>query len=356
MKRLAIITGEYPDVPSGIGDYAYNLVKTLNSDDIYVITSIHKDILDDENVFKVDWTFFSLYKIFKFLKFKSIGNVNIQFPPTLLGKYSFKLQVLCIVIRICGVKVITTLHEFDNLHFLRKLSVVPFLVFSNKIIVVLDDQKRNILKKFPFIKDSKIRSISIGSNISKVNNKINFDSKIITFFGVFYPSKNSEKAVDYMAKIEELFPSRYVFRFVGATHPYYKEYMSDFQRYANSKLKNTEWKLNSPLNEVGQHLKDSFVSILYYNDGLSLRRGSFLAMAVNGIPVVSNKKKETIGVDDIELNGLYWFDETLDISDDVKKLFEDADEYSKCSRNIGLFGEQFTFSSVAKQYIDFMEL
>ena len=79
MLRLAIICADYPDLPSGIGDYTHKLVSELRAGnvEVHVITTSHDQIRADAQTLQVDWSISSLGRITRYCREHAIQFINI---------------------------------------------------------------------------------------------------------------------------------------------------------------------------------------------------------------------------------------------------------------------------------------
>jgi glycosyltransferase involved in cell wall biosynthesis len=350
--KIAIITGDYPHIRSGVGDYSYRLATELRTKiNVSIITSKDKGIVDENNIIKIDWKVKEFFGLLRFLKREQIGLVNIQYPTLLYGKFNLVPHLYCILLRLLGIKVITTLHEYSNIHWLRSLSELIFVLFSHKVVVTTHFERQALLSHLRLlITSEKIRVIHVGTSIDVCNTKPNLDSSVVTFFGLFYPNKGSEAAVNLMAAIQKGVRKQLVFRFIGGTHAYYKDYFANFKKFTNERLANTQWVVDSALDEICNHIKDSFVSVLWYKDGASLRRTSLLAMIANGIPVITNRGIFSDDLAPVEDRGVFYCETEREAVPIFENLATDEDFYSSCHNHLLEFSREFRFEKIADQY------
>ena len=344
------MTGDYPGIISGISDYSSRLKEHLEAlgDQVYVITSRDERVSDEGIALKIAWNLSGLRTLGSFLKRNGITLLNIQYPCSLYGKYNLFPHLYVMLLRLCGVKILTTLHEFSNINLLRRLSEYLFIVFSQRIIVTNGLDYNAIKRRIPFIGE-KVSVVPIGSNIEGVNEKPRFGSRYITYFGIFYPRKGAERVIDIMETLDRRFENKYIFKFIGGAHPYYPDYLGRFREIAESRLSRTEWHLDLPLDDIGPLLADSFLGVMYFRDGASLRRGSLLAAIANGVPVISNRGAGT-DLREIEEKGLFYVDADLSNCVEIVQKLQREELYRSVFSSLIRFAKRFDFRAIAREY------
>jgi glycosyltransferase involved in cell wall biosynthesis len=349
-KRLVIISADYPDVISGIGDYAY-LLKTHLDDagiDTCVITTENEKIKNATNTLKINWKLWDIVKVLNTLKEWNAAILIFQYPGILYGRYSLVPHLFIIILRVFGYKIVTTIHEYSNVVLLRRLSEWIFIVCSHRVIVT-STQQRNSLSNY-FGVQKKIQVIPIGPNIPALGPRPNHESNIIISFGMFYPNKNMEDVIDFMKSIEQRYGDKYIFRFVGGYHIHFMDYYEKIREKATKTLSNVEWMLNRPHNEVYDFIKDAFLAIQFYNDGASIRRGTLVGIMANGIPMISNKGSSGDELSAIEGNGLFYANTENDVLGYLDKLISDKEYYYKCSMVLQKESINYNFNSIVASY------
>jgi glycosyltransferase involved in cell wall biosynthesis len=348
--KVALMTGDYPGIISGISDYSSRLKEHLEAlgDMVYVITSLTDRVADESVALKIAWGMAGFRELRRFLKANGIKALNIQYPCSLYGKYNLFPHLYAVLLRLCGVKIITTLHEFSNINLLRRLSEYIFIIFSHRIIMTNSRDHDAMKRQIPFIGE-KVSVVPIGSNIGGVNESPRFGSRYITYFGIFYPRKGAERVIDIMETLDRSFENKYIFKFIGGAHPYYPDYLGRFREIAESRLSRTEWHLDLPLDDIGPLLADSFLSVMYFRDGASLRRGSILAAIANGVPVISNRGAGT-DLREIEEKGLFYVDEDLSNCVEIVQKLQREEFYRSVFSSLIRFAKRFDFRAIAREY------
>ena len=106
----------------------------------------------------------------------------------------------------------------------------------------------------------------------------------VGYFGYIRPLKGLEAFVEAAGQLQQAGKKVYV---MGQTQPEFKEFYEPF--LLALRQKGITYISDKPAEEVADILADTKIMYLPYPDGLSERRGSFLAAVVNGAAVVSRE-------------------------------------------------------------------
>jgi glycosyltransferase involved in cell wall biosynthesis len=354
LANIAIITSDYPDFISGIGDYAYKLRNYLSDHNrkTYVISSNFELINKNTTSLVVNWKISEIPKILNFIKQKCISCIIIQYPGLLYGKFNIVIHLLCIIIRMKRICVITTLHEFNNVHFLRRLSELIFVLASHLIVFTTDSEASNPIINILF--KQKVRIIPIFPNINFPSNSAKQDSSIILHFGMIYPDREIMKVINKMGLIDRWRPERYVFKFIGGRHFREKDYYEKMFKASKDILERVYWSTDLPLEEIAQQIESVFIAIVFYNDGLSLRRGSALTLMKAGIPIITNKGGGAEDFKEVENTGVFYYTSDDELKNLIEKLKTDDKYYYDCSISLQKFSEKFNIERVVESYDSIM--
>lgn len=207
--RLLLITGSYPPIKCGVGDYSYNLAKSLAADSeirVGVLTSSSASQTDKPVSVKIfplmkTWRLFEASKVKEVIKSWSPDIVHIQYPAQGYGNglLPWLLPMICFFMK---KKVVQTWHEgygkaSGPLLFLK--SIVP----SNLIFVRpefrkgLDPWLRWALwkKRTLYIQNASgipRAELSQQEKESLKKRYLKKQKRLIVFFGFVYPHKGTE--------------------------------------------------------------------------------------------------------------------------------------------------------------------
>lgn len=269
--KINIITGSYPPDVCGVGDYICQLVNSLTElkQEIYV------------NNYK-NWKFSNLFKLRKEIIKKQSDVVHIQYPTEGYG-YSIVPQLLNIVL---NARVVVTIHEFSSKSIHGKMAIYLFFIFADQLIFTTEEECLYAQRFAPFIK-KKSTVINIGSNVPFVSteSKKTYDA---VYFGQIRPAKGLE---DFISLAQISTTSNINFLIIGQFAPNYENYYNTI--LGSAKDLNIEWKLNLSATDVALALGTCKFAYLPFPDGVTRRRGTFLAAIGNGCTIITKKGKAT---------------------------------------------------------------
>lgn len=311
--KVLLISGSYPPLKCGVGDYTKNLCDSLLklNYDVTVLTSKNVNNRNDNVLAIIDkWGGFKLIKEICSVASKEYDIIHIQFPA--LGyTESIWNYLLPFWLRIAGKKVVYTIHEYY-----RPRRHVFSLIFSNNIILVDDKFLDKIHRKYKKLFDKKIKVIHIGANVPKsqaskeevlnlrniIVNKQNISfSKVVSYFGFINPNKRIEIILEAMKQLKDKNKLDTLLMIMGD----YRDISGNIEEYQNYiKKLITEFELSEYVyftgflndDDVGTYFRCSDASILLFNEGVSCRNGSFLAAQQEGIPVYTTKPERDFKV------------------------------------------------------------
>lgn len=266
---ITLISGSYPPDICGVGDYSFCLMNNTNR---------HK-----WNLFYTSkWGIRFIKSIIKGINKTNPQTIILQYPTEGYG-WSLTPQLLSIYYSLfTKKKFIVTLHEFANRTAKAKLATLLFL-FSNKIIFTSSFEKEAALKLFPKL-NTKIRVINIISNINPPTIMKSWDERNLdlVYFGHLRPNKGLE---DFFYVADKLKSTQIKIGIIGQVLNQYENYFEDIKKQFPNL--NISFFFNKKSNEVTEILNNSKICFLPFPDGLSERRGSFLAAISCGTYVIS---------------------------------------------------------------------
>lgn len=207
--RVLIVTGSYPPMRCGVGDYSQKLVETLvayHEIQVGVLTSIAGAYKDESNRIErfpiiEKWELLETFKVIKVIRNWSPDIVHVQYP-TQGYKNGLLPWVIPIISYLMGKKVVQTWHEvYSRLNAPRLFfkAIVPSrLIFVREHHVTnLHPQLRWALwgKKTVFIPNaSAIPHVELDEHKKYVIKKqyLKKQTRLIVFFGFVYPQKGVE--------------------------------------------------------------------------------------------------------------------------------------------------------------------
>ncbi len=286
---VALVAGSWPPMRCGIGDYSHELARALRETgrSVTVVASPR------------GWSCARMPSLAFRIARENPRLVHIQYPTIGYGR-RLGPQLLLLLLRAAGLRTITTLHEFRATHPLRRAACLPFVYLSDFLIFTNVQEQDAVARLWPgplragFIRRSAV--IPVGSNIPAPNGAEPAPNggAYAAYFGLFYPGKNVELAVEAFAKAAALEPELR-FRFIGDIHPDHEGYFDALRLRAERDLPagRVEWRLGLAPAEVAEALGESRVCVLPFPDGASFKRTSLLAAMTLGVPVVTTQGRST---------------------------------------------------------------
>ncbi|MDQ7774226.1 MAG: glycosyltransferase [Elusimicrobiales bacterium] len=368
---VLIITGSWPPMRCGVGDYSYNLavaiaaaglrvfVYTSNGGTFRAFSRSHDlEVLSLASGWGILSVLRSFWGLKRLLTEKKIDWVNIQYPAIGYG-YSLGPQLLIVLLKVfLNVGVITTLHEFTQARSLRKISQIPFLLFSDKLIFTAENEATVIkaLAKLSGFGKPSYSVIPVGSNIP-VNTDLQVVKRkgFVVFFGLFYPGRQLEFVAEIFKAIAQK-KDDVTFGMIGDVHPKYLRYYEEIRGLFEGVLpkEKLEWYIGETPENVAKVLCQANVAILPYPDGASFRRTTLIAALMGGVPVISTKGAVTPAELSEGFN-IFFASDRSSFSQKASVILSNPELADAISVNTKKICRQFSWQSIAARYVSFIQ-
>lgn len=271
MSKYLMITGSFPPQICGVGDYVGQFMQAADKSKWELFHSSN-------------WRISTLFAKIKHINHSKCETIVMQYPTQGYG-WSIVPHLICFYFSLFSKKkFVVVLHEFSQLSFKARWAS-SILLLANKIIFTNEFEKQYGHRHF-LVPLKKCFVIKIISNIPVASEIKTWRQRHIdiAYFGHFRPRKGLE---DFFEITSDIYNRRHNINIciIGQLLPEYKTYF-DFlcHKYPNIRF---EKHLNLSNCEVAEILNDTKIVFLPFPDGLSERRGSFLASISNGAIVVS---------------------------------------------------------------------
>jgi glycosyltransferase involved in cell wall biosynthesis len=315
-----MITGEYPPDTGGIGDYTKLLMGTAEAENWKLF-------------YKNRWNLIYLAAYIKELSALKPDAVFLQYPARHY-KWCILPFLLCVYFSMfTKVKFIPVLHEYSELHPLKKILMNLVIFTAKRIIVTSAFEKTALIGKNGRLEHS-IDVVKILSNIEGTAGKKALKTRghDIVYFGLISRNKGIEYFIEAVANYRKKKPALNAaiiggFPRTGAFHRYY-EHIAELARKAGIRMA-----INRPSADIGAMLNDSKILLLPFPDGCSERRGSYLAGIKNGCVIITRKGRYTTGP---MLKTAFFLSDKADINDMFDRILIDMTEtgYIEWQKNI----------------------
>jgi glycosyltransferase involved in cell wall biosynthesis len=270
--KVLMVTGSYPPDFCGVGAYTENLVKHLQTRNIDVTAASQGPWLGPASITTVR----------KLAKMKS-DVVHIQYPSVGFGK-GLAAQALCLMSR----NVVVTIHEASQVHFLRRLALIPFLIKARHLIFT-NEFERNYSRRFwPWVR-TKSSVIPLGSSI-EARGPIEKSEHRIVHFGLIRPQKGIEQVLE-AARIAARAHREIRFLIVGTPDKNSKAYSEKLK--LQSRGLPIDWQSRLSDENVATILASTRFAYMPFPDGATERRTSLLALYANGVVVATTASEMT---------------------------------------------------------------
>ena len=314
--RVLMVTGSYPPQPCGVGNYTQRLVQELSAAGIEVdvaTTAVKPPRNDPRVTLEVpDWRIGTWGKALARIRPERYDIVHIQYPARFYG-YLADLALLAFRIKRAWPQkpVLLTLHEFSITHVFRKLTVGAIATPATYITLTTESEQRPLLRWFPWLR-SKVRVIHMAPSmplepISPSRREeirmllgIGPEEEIVVYFGLLHPNKGIRKLIEALAtnslrsrKLRLLNLSY----FDPQANPFHAELLT-LSRDQGSDGK-IIWAGFLDDKTSAEYLAASDIACLPFEDGVTLRRLSFMAAMGLGRPTVTtvgDAKPEEMGL------------------------------------------------------------
>lgn len=272
---MIIITGTYPPARCGVGDYVQNLLNTSTGKKWKLF-------------YRTCWKLNKLKTYISDLKKETDEVINFQYPTVGYGT-SIVPHLLALYAVVCLHKrLYITLHEYSQLGWKGKLAISILFPFAHDIIFTTSFEMECAKRYNPWLRKGHV--VKIRSNIpaAKTSKSISARKYDVGYFGYIRPQKGIEQFISVADCLQKEGKQVYV---MGQTQPEFGWYNEPILKDLTNKGIHHYGDLTQE--EVAQKLSDTKIVYLPFPDGLSERRGSFLAAVVNGAVVISQAGKYT---------------------------------------------------------------
>jgi len=370
--KVCLISGAFPPEHCGVGDYTDCLARHLAQSgvEVHVITSscyqsepppgfqVHRAVRR--------WNSLGIRELLGALHSIDADVVHIQFP-SIAFRRTLALALLPVLLRLTRRKVILTLHEYAIAKLISRVRQMVMAAASHHVIVTNPEDCAKV-RRVLFWKKKRVHQICIGANIepgmlseqfNRESRRRTFgasrDSLVICFFGNIYPAKGIEDLIEAFGIVSKDLPtSRLVI--IGSCDAANTLFSSFIKRkiidagiadkvYVSGFL---------PKDEVSELLLASDLCVLPFRDGISLRRGSFLAAVKHGLPVVTtiSNSAPPEGLVDGENVVLVRAGDVQKLADSITMLLHSPETYIRVKQNLAALGERFSWSEIARRTLD----
>ena len=369
-ESILYITGSFPRLGDGIGDAAGKLFDAAPDKERMVLVTtdlseIREYVREKEYkniIFVKNWKYKTIRGIVKKIYREHIHSVLIEYAGNGYKK-DLAISFLPLLLRVMGLfsqnktECHLRLHEFTMCRTARKLFTYPLILFCDHLDTPSYIEYKALKKKF----GKKVSKSSIGSNFKWRTDKREFhhidgDKLKVGFFGAIYPGKGIEKLIDIWENLEKKHPGKYEFQLLGGTPENLTHAFDDYNIKIKELIrgKGLEDKINIsgflPTEEMEKRLDEVDIAVLPYEDGLTLRRGSFLAFLGRSVAIVTTEGDEEAGKLFKDSRGVKMCRDNLEMISAIED-FSVNNEYYEAGLDNTRFQKYFDWNKIADKVI-----
>src|SRR5258708_3711430 len=313
--RIGFVTGEYPPMQGGVGAFTQELARALvaQGHDIYILTD--RMVPSSEATYLhitgsvASWSRASLGSIRQWARANRLDLVNLQYEAA-----AFKMSsIIHFLPRLLGdTPSVTTFHDllvpylFPKAGSLRFKALLTLARHSSGVIVTnVQDERRLIAEQDVHA----LYNIPIGSNVSaslppgfdrdawRKQLNIPVGSTLVGYFGFMNASKGVDTllhALGILAKQNANVYGLLIGGRTGSSDPTNVPYAEEMDRLIvelglQGRVRWTGFVEGAA---VSANLSACDIVALPYNDGVSLRRGSFMAAITHGCAIITTAPQD----------------------------------------------------------------
>jgi glycosyltransferase involved in cell wall biosynthesis len=372
--RVCLVTGVFPPQRCGIGDYTEHLASSLAKlgADVHIMTSHHRSS-DYHPTLKLHrivhkWNAVGTGRLLRAVRAVRPHVVHLQFPSAAFRRAA-TLSALPGLLRACNHNVVLTLHEYSIAHRLSRVRQLLMAAASNRVITTNRRDHTSIARKL-FWKAGCIYCINIASNIevypiepdarAALRRTIGatVDSSVICFFGNTHPGKGLDDLVEAFGIVNQNMPETRLL-IIGTFSLDNTLYNCMLRR------KIAEANLRDKIHVTGyverkrasQFLLASDICVLPFRDGLSVRRGSFLAAVRHGLPVITTSPQSPLPHNIIDGENVVFVSpgNTPQLAQTMQMLAQSPDIRRTIAHNLLELDRQFSWPDIARRTVQVYE-
>lgn len=376
--RIGFITGEYPPTEGGVGAFTHELAVALAAlgHEIHILT--HRRATQDgvPNIRVAaevrDWNWAALMQAQRWAQHNRLEIVNLQYEAAAFGKMAPFVHLL--PTRLSDFAMVTTFHDLLVPYLFPKAGGLRYRALLNlarsvKGVIVTNVQDEQQLAQERGI--APVRRIPIGSNIApapppdferaalRAMYNIPEDSLLIGYFGFLNASKGAACLLRGVSHALQQGVNAYLMLIGGRTgssdpsNVHYAESVDDLI----GRLKLSERVRRTGFIEsaaVSAHLLACDVLALPYTDGVSFRRGSFMAGLAHGCPIITTTP--ALPLPELHHGDQVYFvppEQPEALGEAIRTLAEAPQLRARLSHFARQLAEQFTWTRIAQRTADF---
>lgn len=389
MVKIGLITGEYPPMEGGVGAFTAELGQALAviGYQVHIITSREARPEPEErrlstlqepvklpfgwlHPFVKKWNWPSLAQVADVVLREQLDVVNIQYQAAAFHMRSPAANVL--PWRLQGlVKTAVTFHDLRVPYLLPKVGrlrrfAVNFMAQQAHGVIATNPEDYTILKQL----NSRVRQIPIGSNIdayqphhSEIEEARDLlglaaDTLLLGYFGFLNDTKGADTLLYALAQLEANVHLVFIGGQTSSSDSENNQQFLDYLKGLIEELGLTErvhWTGFVAEKRVSTFLHAADLMVMPYRDGVSLRRGTLMAVLAHGRPLLTTSP--TTPTPELAHGKNAWFvppDEPDLLAQAIRRLAADGALREKLGNTAVHVADRFTWDKIAAETAEFL--
>jgi glycosyltransferase involved in cell wall biosynthesis len=373
--RILFVSGEYPPMRGGIGDYTSRLIDSLDEcgwESLVLTSSQIGQETDDRVVATVDrWDASITDAVRETLDETNADLLHIQYQT---GAYDMRPSINFLPLRLGKrerrVPIVTTYHDLLRPYLFPKAGVLRrwvnrALAFGSDAIILTNERDYQQVRSYNWFRDRAYR-IPIGSNMplpEEVDKGtvvrrygLEPDGFVVGFFGFLTADKGIDDLLDALERPDmtetQLLVISGDLATTDTTNRQYRDELRTRLEEAQIPVKVTGY---LPRQEVADALAAVDVIALPYRAGASLRSGTLLAALQSGTPVVTTDPRPGDTLAPFAPGESIWLvpvSETDFLHEAIHLLRQEPSLRDRLAKNAAAASCEFTWSSIAERHIE----
>ncbi len=369
---VCIVSGSYPPMRDGVGDHTRMLARSfaqLCGKRAHVLTSV--EAASDDEVAHVQplcagWGLSQILRVIRYLRGLRAGTVVIQAQS---NGYGIDTGVLFLpfLLRLAmpRVKMGIVIHEYISCSWKGRFRVLMALPFANQAFAVSQQYLPLLHRALPWMKE-RIHYVPIASNMTPVPvskervNRLRTELGVaqedlcLVFFGVLRRRKGLDQLLEAFAGVLQRQPHA---RLLLVGHSREDWFDAEFGPLLKQSAMRDRITLTGRVDDetLSAVLSMCILGVLPFVDGLSTRRGSFLALLAHGLVTVTTRPQHPIPQfeDGVTLRYVDPGD-TQGLVDAVCELLENSELREAIARRLPEAARHFDWETIASRMLSLL--
>jgi glycosyltransferase involved in cell wall biosynthesis len=380
--KICLITGTFPPIRCGIGDYTAKLAAALaavpeTNIEVSVITSEQAASVEDKRVKLValvpSWNWSGARHVIRYLLAERPDIVHFQYPTALYGRHP-AITLLPGLVRLWALfkpgwkpTCVLTIHEYATFRALGKIRIWLMALACQMVFGVSPDTVRTF-QPLRFL-GKRLSHIPIGSNITtevppayrqnpeewRREHGVKIGCPVIAYFGFISPSKGLPTLIEAFSLLKKEAQLLLIAE-PKAQDALYQSYFDNLNGLIKSKRleQKIHWTGFATEEEVAAYLQSATIAVFPYTDGVSLRRGSLLAALANRVPVISTFPKNSIDSEGLVDSENIWLippENSAILNQVIEELSSNSNLHFRLAENGQKLARQFGWPEIAVKHV-----